>query len=121
VVLATAPQQLVRQRQVDRRALVRRQHITFQRRLLIALELSIGWIDFKQSVGSSSLSSTVDSDNRLAARPVGAHNSALPCFARGIVSIELTSVVFPPPGPPVMTSSYNEKATRIACFWLLAS
>lgn len=50
MVLATARQPLVRQRHVDRRALVRRQHITFQRRLLIALELSIGWIDFKQSV-----------------------------------------------------------------------
>jgi hypothetical protein len=80
---------------------------------LAGLTSSSRWIVFA--------SSPVDSDNRLAARPVGAHNSAFTCFARRIVSIELTSVVFPTPGPPVMTNSFDERARRIACFWLSAS
>jgi hypothetical protein len=43
-------QQLVRQRHVNHRALVGHQQITFERRFLVALELPIGWIHFKQPV-----------------------------------------------------------------------
>ena len=30
-------------------------------------------------------------------------------------------VVLPTPGPPVMTSTFDERARRIAAFWLSAS
>src|SRR5277367_1509225 len=61
------------------------------------------------------------SDRRLAARPVGAHNAIAMVFARRILRIELTSVVLPTPGPPVITSTFEASATRTAAIWLWAS
>ena len=66
-------------------------------------------------------SSPVLSDNRLAARPVGAQSATRTCLAIRIFRIELTSVVLPTPGPPVITSTLLERAVRTASRWLAAS
>ena len=58
---------------------------------------------------------------RLAARPVGAHSAIATVFARRILRIELTSVVLPTPGPPVITNTFEASATRTASIWLSAS
>src|SRR6202008_1810121 len=47
---------------------------------------------------------------RFAARPVGAHSKQLSFFARRINRIESTSVVFPTPGPPVITKTRDSSA-----------
>ena len=51
---------------------------------------------------------------RLAARPVGAHSRSLTPFAASMRRMALTMVVLPTPGPPVMTSTLDIKASRIA-------
>jgi hypothetical protein len=61
-------------------------------------------------------SSPVDSARRFAARPVGAQSSGLTPLPVMIVRIELTSVVLPTPGPPVITRSFAASARRIAFF-----
>ena len=61
------------------------------------------------------------SDRRFAARPVGAQSAIVTALAVRIFSSELTSVVFPTPGPPVMTITLETSATRSAAFWLSAS
>ena len=66
-------------------------------------------------------SNPVDSPSRLAARPVGAQSSGLTPLTLMIVRMELTRVVLPTPGPPVITSSFADKARRIASFWLSAN
>ena len=58
---------------------------------------------------------------RLAARPVGAASASRKPFTASIFRIELTSVVLPTPGPPVITSSFDEIASRTAARWLSAS
>ena len=59
-------------------------------------------------------STPVASVMRFAARPVGAQsNSDTPLAAR-ILRIELTIVVLPTPGPPVITSTFAVSARRIA-------
>src|SRR5215469_2556746 len=50
-------------------------------------------------------STPVASLRRFAARPVGAHSKQRSFFARRISRIESTSVVFPTPGPPVITNT----------------
>ena len=35
--------------------------------------------------------------------------------------MEFNSVVLPTPGPPVITSTFEDSAMRTACFWLSAS
>ena len=42
-------------------------------------------------------------------------------FATRILRIELTSVVLPTPGPPVITSTLEWSAVRSAWLWLSAS
>ena len=42
-------------------------------------------------------------------------------FATRILRIELTSVVLPTPGPPVITSTLEPSAVRSAWLWLSAS
>ena len=66
-------------------------------------------------------SKPVASVMRLAARPVGAQSSRLTLFAARMRRIELTIVVLPTPGPPVMTSTFDSNARRIAAIWLSAS
>ena len=66
-------------------------------------------------------SSPVLSERRLAARPVGAHSAIERLFAKRIFSSELTRVVLPTPGPPVMTRMLETNAVRRASFWLSAS
>src|SRR5580692_4877110 len=58
---------------------------------------------------------------RLAARPVGAHSNRLMSFAERTRRIELTMVVLPTPGPPVITSTLEASAVATAAFWLSAS
>jgi hypothetical protein len=65
-------------------------------------------------------SSPVDSERRLAARPVGAHSSGLTPLTVMMVRIEFTKVVLPTPGPPVITSNLEDSARRMASFWLSA-
>jgi hypothetical protein len=55
-------------------------------------------------------------DRRFAARPVAAHSAIVTALAVRIFSSELTSVVFPTPGPPVMTITLETSATRSAPF-----
>jgi hypothetical protein len=57
----------------------------------------------------------------LAARPVGAQSAIAAVFAPRILRIELTSVVLPTPGPPVITTTFEPSATRMASCWLSAS
>src|SRR4051812_28976200 len=59
-------------------------------------------------------SNPVASVMRLAARPVGAHSNRLTPLAARMRKIELTMVVLPTPGPPVMTSTFDKRANRIA-------
>ena len=63
----------------------------------------------------------VASPSRFAARPVGAQSRHLIFLARKISSSELSSVVLPTPGPPVMMRTRLWLATLIASFWLTAS
>ena len=58
---------------------------------------------------------------RLAARPVGAQSNILTPLTPRMRKIELTMVVLPTPGPPVMTSALLISANRIASRWLSAS
>src|SRR5258707_14965928 len=63
----------------------------------------------------------VASLNRLAARPVGAQAATDTDFAATMVRMDLVSVVFPTPGPPVITMILLANATATACRWLAAS
>ena len=54
-------------------------------------------------------SNPVASVIRLAARPVGAHSNRLTPLAARMRRIELTMVVLPTPGPPVMTSTFDKQ------------
>src|SRR3989442_893107 len=58
---------------------------------------------------------------RLAARRVGAQSAIATLFARRILRMELTRVVLPTPGPPVITSTLETRATRTASRWQSAS
>src|SRR5580704_4688955 len=58
---------------------------------------------------------------RFAARPVGAQSNNRTPLAARILRIELTIVVLPTPGPPVITSAFAVSARRIAALWLSAS
>jgi hypothetical protein len=60
----------------------------------------------------------VVSVRRFAALPVGAHNRHFTFLARRISRIELTSVVLPLPGPPVMIASRLVSTVFSACRWL---
>jgi Transposase, Mutator family len=53
---------------------------------------------------------------RLEARPVGAHKRSLTPLADKIRRIELTKVVLPTPGPPVITRTLVINASRTAAF-----
>ena len=66
-------------------------------------------------------SNPVASVIRLAARPVGAQSSMLTPFAARMRRIAFTMVVLPTPGPPVMTSTLEARANRMAATWLWAS
>jgi len=57
---------------------------------------------------------------RLAARPVGAQRRSLAALADRMRRIEFTMVVLPTPGPPVMTSTFERSARRMASAWLAA-
>ncbi len=60
------------------------------------------------------------SARRLAARPVGAQSASLGPSAATIFRMELTSVVLPTPGPPVITRTLEPSARRTASRWLSA-
>src|ERR1700693_1034936 len=57
---------------------------------------------------------------RLAARPGGAHNKSRTPFAARMRRMALTMVVLPTPGPPVMTSTLETRASLMAIAWLSA-
>jgi hypothetical protein len=59
-------------------------------------------------------STLVASVMRLAARPVGAQSNRRTPLAARILRIELTIVVLPTPGPPVITRAFAISAKRIA-------
>ena len=65
-------------------------------------------------------SKPVASVMRLAARPVGAHSKMSVPLAARMRRMALTMVVFPTPGPPVMTSTFDFNASWIAATWLSA-
>src|SRR5680860_572332 len=66
-------------------------------------------------------SNLVASVMRFAARPVGAQSSRVTPFADRMRRIELTMEVFPTPGPPVMTRTFDTRASRIAATCLSAN
>src|SRR5271166_98732 len=53
----------------------------------------------------------------LTAEQIGAQSAMVMALAARIFSRELTSVVLPTPGPPVMTSTFEARATRTASRW----
>ena len=55
------------------------------------------------------------SDRRFAARPVGAQSAIVTALAIRIFSRELTRVVFPTPGPPVMTNHFGDERNPARC------
>jgi hypothetical protein len=59
-------------------------------------------------------STPVASVRRFAARPVGAQSNKRTLLAARIFRIDLTIVVFPTPGPPVITSAFAISDSRIA-------
>ena len=59
-------------------------------------------------------SQAVLSDSRFAARPVGAARATFTPLTTRIFRIELTRVVLPTPGPPVMTRTFDRSASRTA-------
>src|SRR5438876_7121701 len=63
----------------------------------------------------------VDSESRLAARPVGAHNWHRTLLARRMSRMALTSVVLPTPGPPVIMRARLDSACFKALCWLGAN
>ncbi len=63
----------------------------------------------------------VVSFNLFAARPVGAHSRHFTFFARKIIRMELTSVVLPTPGPPVITTTRLARTVFSVSRWLGAS
>ena len=60
----------------------------------------------------------VVSVSRFAARPVGAHSRHFTPLTRKIIRIEFTSVVFPTPGPPVITTIRFPRTVFSAARWL---
>ena len=66
-------------------------------------------------------SNPVASVIRLAARPVGAQSSRFTPLAARMRRMALTMVVLPTPGPPVMTRTFDIRASRMAAIWLSAS
>ena len=54
---------------------------------------------------------------RLAARPVGAQSRMSTSFADRMRRMELTMVVLPTPGPPVITETFEASAVRTASAW----
>src|SRR3954452_9516988 len=54
------------------------------------------------------------SHNNLAALPVGAAHWGLTPFAYNMCRIEPLIVVLPTPGPPVITRTFDDSASRIA-------
>ena len=85
----------------------------------------LSWLCLKSAVLGSNSSSRwmvvasmpVVSLSRLAARPVGAQSTTFRPLALKICTIELTSVVLPTPGPPVMTITLDLTASAIASRW----
>jgi hypothetical protein len=63
----------------------------------------------------------VASAMRLAARPVGAQSRIFAPLNERMRRIEFTMVVLPTPGPPVMTSTLERSARRMASAWLTVS
>ena len=59
----------------------------------------------------------LERDNLLAALPVGAMRRTFFWNCRTAVMMALTNVVFPVPGPPVMTSTPDSSAFCTASFW----
>ena len=59
--------------------------------------------------------------SRLAARPVGAQRTSSSPLALSTCTMALTSVVFPTPGPPVMTITLDRTAVPMASRWAAAS
>ena len=66
-------------------------------------------------------SNPVASVIRLAARPVGAQSSRFTPLAARMRRMALTMVVLPTPGPPVITRTFDSRASRMAAIWLSAS
>src|ERR1700744_4847371 len=58
-------------------------------------------------------SSPVLSDNRFDARPVGAQSATRTCLAIRIFRIELTRVVLPTPGPPVLVGEHRAEVCEV--------
>jgi hypothetical protein len=81
---------------------------------------AISWRHHQIPTHKRERGSVVLSASRFAARPVGAHNATDTAFARRIFSSELTKVVLPTPGPPVITSTLLTSARLSAARWLAA-
>src|SRR5271170_920847 len=93
--------------------LVDDQQITIERIVGVALEPAALGIDFQEPMDRLSLNA-VALLIRLAARPVGAQSKSFTPLPVRIRRIELTIVVFPTPGPPVITRAFAISARRIA-------
>ena len=116
-VSGTGPRRPTHQ-QNNHARLVHDQEVALEGMLLGPAELPRPAGPFPTGGGWSSPPARVLSDNRLAARPVGAQSATRTCLAIRIFRIELTRVVLPTPGPPVITSTLLERAIRSASPWL---
>ena len=114
-------QQSVHQRHIDHRGLVDDEQVAVERVILIAPEAAVLRIDLQQPMDGLRLAAgalaTAASPRGRSAPPA---RSRRPWRAR-IFRIELTSVVLPTPGPPVMTRTFDRRASRTASRWLSAS
>jgi hypothetical protein len=103
----------VHQWHIDQRRLIDDEQIAFEWVLLVVPEAAMPGIDFEQTMDSLRLPASALAEP-LRARPVGAASAILTSLAPSTLRIELISVVLPTPGPPVMTRTFESRASRSA-------
>jgi hypothetical protein len=101
------------QQDVDHGGLVDDQQIAFEPVVGIPFEAAAFRVNLQQPVDGLGLEPG-GFGHALGGTPVGAHSNRLTPLAARMRKIELTMVVLPTPGPPVMTSTFDKRANRIA-------
>ena len=108
------------QHDINHRGFVQDEQIARQGTLLVAFELSGGWIKLQQAVDGLG-GSLCGLSEALGRSTVGAASTHFNFLAEKISRMLRTNVVLPTPGPPVITSSLCWHACRIASFCAAAN